>query len=299
MDLGLVLWGMIMPFWVVIGSGAAVVMNLIMNPILHNMGVLTHWHPGMDTIQTSYQNSIDFWMSFTIGTAAGIAIVSIGEIDHRYRAANARNTETAQQRSRSDVARQENIWSVPEGRGDFSPWLALILYFTASAIICYVCYMLVPRFNPFFLIFFTFLYTPVISYINAKLIGICGQSVTIPYPREGAFILSGFKGVEIWLAPIPVADYGGQAQSFRITELTGTNFWSYVKADLLTVPLGLVLSFVFWAFIWHASAIPSENFPFAQEMWDLQAKKTCSYGRPPWIPARKALRCSSRPYIHR
>ncbi len=61
----------------------------------------------------------------------------------------------------------------------------------------------------------------------------------IPYIREGAFILSGYRGVEIWLAPIPVADYGGQAQNFRVTELTGTNFWSYVKADLLTVPLGL------------------------------------------------------------
>ena len=62
-----------MPFWAVIGSGVAVVFNLIMNPILHAMGILTRWHPGMDTIQTSYQNNIDFWMSFTIGTAAGIA----------------------------------------------------------------------------------------------------------------------------------------------------------------------------------------------------------------------------------
>ncbi len=270
-DLGLMLWGMVMPFWVVIGTGIAVVMTFIMNPILHNMGVLTHWHPGMSAVQTSYQNNIDFWMSFTVGTAAGIAIISvfktIADLVKKSRAA-----QLLRQSTRSDISRQESIWDVPAGRGDFSPWLALVLYFAASVIICIVCYMLVPRFNPFFLIFFTFLYTPLISYINAKLIGVCGQSVVIPYIREGAFILSGFKGVDIWLAPIPVADYGAQAQAFRTNELTGTNFWSYVKADLLTVPLGLVLSFVFWAFIWHASAIPSENFPFAKQMWDYQAK---------------------------
>jgi len=273
LDLGLVLFGLIIPFWAVIGSGVAVVMNLILNPILHNMGVLTRWHPGMDTIHTSYQNNIDFWMSFTIGTAAGIAIVSISRtiIDI---VRKSREAQQLRKSTQSTVARQENIWDVPANRGDFSPWLALVLYFIASSLICIVCYRLVPRFNPFFLVFFTFLYTPLISYINAKLIGVCGQSVNIPFIREGAYILSGFKGVEIWLAPIPVADYGGQAQNFRVTELTGTNFWSYVKADLLTVPLGLVLSFVFWMFIWHASAIPSENFPFAQKMWDLQAKNS-------------------------
>jgi hypothetical protein len=64
------------------------------------------------------------------------------------------------------------------------------------------------------------------------------------------------------------------AQNFRVTELTGTNFWSYVKADLLVIPLCFVLSFAFWAFIWHAGQIPSESFPWAQKLWNLEAKNT-------------------------
>lgn len=272
-DLGLVIFGMIIPFWAVIGSGAAILLTIILNPILYNMGVLTRWHPGMDTVQTSFQNSIDFWMSFTIGTAAGIAIVSIYQtVRDIIRKVKELKRERAN--TKSDTSRRENLWAVPPGRGDFSPWVALGLYFVASFIVVLICHALVPKFPIFFLFFFTFLYTPLISYINAKLIGICGQSVQIPFIREGAFILSGVKGVEIWLAPIPITDHGIQAQNFRINELTGTNFWSYVKADLLIVPLGLLLSFVFWAFIWHASAIPSENFPYAQKMWDLQAKQT-------------------------
>jgi len=276
MDLGLVFMGMIMPFWAVIGSAVAVLLNLILNPILHNMHVLTRWHPGMDAVQTTFQNSIDFWLSFTIGAAAGIMVVSLYTTVRDI----VRMTKKARQErqgTKSDTARRENLWEVPAGRGDFSPWLALGIYFACSVVIVIVCNRLVPNFPIPFLLFFTFLYTPLISYINAKLIGICGQSVQVPLIREGAIILSGTTGVNAWLAPIPVVDHGMQAQNFRITELTGTNFWSYVKADLLIVPLGLILSFLFWAFIWHASPIPSENFPWAQKMWDLQAKQTVLY----------------------
>ena len=106
------------------------------------------------------------------------------------------------------------------------------------------------------------------------MVGIVGQNVEIPFVREAAYIVSGYKGVAIWLAPIPVENYGSAAQSFRSHELTGTNFWSYVKAECLVTPLTFILSFVFWAFIWHSSAIPSELFPFVNKMWELNAKNT-------------------------
>ena len=48
-----------------------------------------------------------------------------------------------------------------------------------------------------------------------------GQSVDIPYVRETSFLLSGARGVDIWLAPIPLENYGGMAQSFRVNELVG------------------------------------------------------------------------------
>ena len=77
-----------------------------------------------------------------------------------------------------------------------------------------------------------------------------------------------------WLAPIPIDNMGGAAQEFRTHELTGTNFWSYVKSTCLIVPLSFILSFIFWAFIWKSGAIPSDMFPYAQKMWELQAKNT-------------------------
>jgi len=123
-----------------------------------------------------------------------------------------------------------------------------------------------------FLVFFTFIYNPLISYVNARLLGISGQSVDIPFIKEGAFILSGAKGVEVWLAPIPITNYGGQAQGFRVNELTGVSFRSLIKADLLLLPFMFFLSWIFWAFIWHAAPIPSDAFPAAQINWELRSK---------------------------
>lgn len=275
-DLGLIIVGMIIPFWAIMGTAAAVVITTVMNPILHHFGLLHRWVPGMDTINTTYVNGVDFWMSFGIGVAFAVAVVAIFQTsrDVWRKMKELRATRKA---TRSDVARQESIWDVPPGRGDFSPWLALGIYAFCSLLITYVCYRMEPRFSPFFLLFFTLVYTPFISYVNAKLIGINGQQVDIPFIREGAFILSGVKGINLWLMPIPIENHGGGAQGFRISELTGMNFWSYLKADALIIPLSLALSFLFWAFIWHATPIPSEFFVFVQKTWDLTAKNTLLY----------------------
>ncbi len=274
-DLGLMIWGMIAPFWAVMGSLGGLVITFVMNPILYKTGVYTRWQPGMDTISTSFVNSIDFWSIFGIGVTLGIAVVSFYQM---FRDLNrqVREQRAKQQNGRSEIARRENIWDdIPDGRGDFSPWLAAMLYLICAAIVVFVCHLLVPAFNVWFLMFFTFIFTPFMTYINTRLLAINGQHVAIPLLRESAFLLSGFKGVEIWLAPLPLGeDYAGSANSFRVTELTGTNFWTNVKVTLLIVPLSFVLSFMFWSFIWKSTQIPSENFPYAQKFWDLRAKQT-------------------------
>ncbi|MDP6631491.1 MAG: peptide transporter [Kiritimatiellia bacterium] len=273
LDLGLLIVGMVVPFWAVMGSGAAVVLTLIMNPILHKAGVLTRWQPGMDTVSTTFANSIDFWMSFGLGVMGGIAVISIFQTV-RDLIKKARELKKRRAEEGDLAARRENIWDTPEGRGDFSPRIAVELYCLCALLTIGLCHLLVPEFPLVFLFAFTFLYTPLISYINARLVGICGQHVRIPFLREAAFILSGYKGVEIWLAPIPVDEMGTGAQGFRTKELTGTNYWSHVKAKGLIIPLSFILSFIFWGFIWKSGAIPSEMYPFAEKMWDLRAKNT-------------------------
>ena len=274
-DLGVVLMGFVLPFWAVAGTCTAILLTIVANPLLHHAGVLTRWQPGMDTINTTFANSMDFWMSFGMGAAFAIACVSIFQTVRDVR----RRIRELAASAGAEGQGLRTLWATPQtGRGDYSMWLALSGYVAVSVSLIVLCYAMLKDTGTsrigilLFLCFFTFLYNPLISYVNARLLGISGQSVDIPFIKEGAFILSGARGVEIWLAPIPITNYGSQAQGFRVNELTGVSFRSLIKADLLLLPFMFFLSWIFWAFIWHASPIPSDAFPAAQINWDLRTK---------------------------
>src|SRR6185295_6422653 len=109
-----------------------------------------------------------------------------------------------------------------------------------------------------------FVYTPLISYVSARMEGVVGQSVQVPFVREAAFIFSGYRGAAIWFAPFPMHNYGAQTLYFRKTELTGTKILSMVKAELFIFPIILISTVVFSHFIWKIGAVPSSALQFAQ-----------------------------------
>ena len=269
-DLGIIFLGLVLPFSSVIGTFLAIVLTAVLNPILHHAGVLHTWQPGMDTVNTTFAGNMDFWLSFGIGSGLDITAVCListfRDIRSKVRMAAERKQEQA-------VA--EDMWALPRsGRGDCPLWIAIAAYCVAATGLVGVCYLLLPKTVGilFFLIFFAFGFSPLITYVNARLLGIAGQWVEIPFVKESAFLLSGAKGIDIWLAPIPLNNYGWQAQEFRVNEYTGVTFWSMIKTDLVALPVLFCLSLLFWSFIWHADAIPSQAFPAAQINWELMAK---------------------------
>lgn len=268
LDLGIVLLGMVLPFWAVVGTFSAIVFTVVLNPVLHHAGMLSHWQPGMDTVNTLFANRMDFWLSFTIGASLGIAVVSVfsavRDVSRRFRLLRASGQD-------SD---RKGVWDPPsKGRGDYPMWLALAIYLAATGAVVGVCYLLVPQVSLTFLLMLGFLYMPFIAYINARMMGIAGQRVDIPFIRETAFMASGAKGLDIWMAPVPMDNHGAMAQSFRVNELTGVRFFSMIKADLIALPVLFLLSLLFWAFIWKSGAVPSEAYPYAQVHWELMSKE--------------------------
>jgi hypothetical protein len=85
-------------------------------------------------------------------------------------------------------------------------------------------------------------------------------------------VASGYRGVDVWYAPVPLADYGSVAQRFREVELTGTKLTSIVWAEAAMFPIIIIASFGFWSFFWNSNAVPSNTFPFAQNFWPVQAQ---------------------------
>lgn len=275
---GIIITGMVLPFWAILGSFAAILTTLILNPILHFSEILVQWQPGMNTVNTTFVNQIDFWMSFGFGTTAAIALISVFSTikDLVKRSREAKRLAAAGKVQSEELTERDravsSLWKTPDiGRGDWSMPLALGIYVAAAMGVVYVSNILVPGLLGF-LIFFVVLYCPFISYVNARLIGLTGQAVDIPYIREGCIILSGYSKIDVWVAPIPFNNFGSQAQSFRVNELTGVRFRSLIIADVVALPTLYLLSFFFWGFIWKSNPVPSDIYPAARLNWELSAK---------------------------
>jgi len=257
-DLGRLLIGMVLPFWAVVGGFIGFVITAVANPVLYRCGILHTWEPGTDTINTQIANYLDLYMSLGIGLGVAVAIVGVVKVIYALLAV------TKDGRTRTMIR-------PPAKRGDFSVWIAVGIYVVSTLAYISFCAWLVKGFPFFFFLVFGFIYTPLVSYITARMEGIAGQYMEIPFVREASFILSGYKGVALWFAPIPLANHGRQALSFRVLELTGTKVKSVVKLAILQLPIVIVSTVIASQLIWRLAPIPSETYPFTMKMWHMQA----------------------------
>jgi hypothetical protein len=264
-DLGAILAGFVVPYPIVIGGFiSAIVTNTLITPTMYRVGAsqtpnrfFPDWRQGMDLIQTNIATNIDFWMSIGIGIAFAIAIIGFFAVGRNL--------------LKGKRDRREAGLVIPPGRGDFPLWVAVLMWFVATTGTVILAHVLIPRFPLWILLVFGYFWSPINSYVSARLVGITGRGVGIPYLKEAAFILSGYKGIDIWFAPIPLYDYGGSAQSFREFELTGTRFISILKAEVFMYFLLTLCSFLFWSFYWRLGPIPSPTYPYAQTFWPMGA----------------------------
>jgi hypothetical protein len=267
LDLGLVFIGMVLPFWAVIGGLIGIIITMIANPILYKNGILTRWHPGMETVDTIFANNFDFYMSFSIGLGLAIAFIGIWHVARSFS-----KSDSTQKGSLRDLFRP------PPGRGDFNFWISIGIYVFSTISYVLLCLWLVPNFPWIFFIAYGFIYTPIVSYITARMEGIAGQFVSLPLVREISFIAGakyfGYQGIEIWYAPIPIHNYGEATVNFRQIELTGTSIRGIIKSEIVVFPIVMTASLLFSQFIWRLAPIPSSAYPFAQEIWHLQALNT-------------------------
>ena len=267
-DLGNVIVGMVVPFFAVVGSAIGMIATFIINPMLQSRGILHSWQSGDDTVTTSFKNNIDFYLSFGAGIAMGLAIIGFYSIWTSYRKAQARAAESR------DPSKDQDYYNE---RGHIPTWIVIAVYITTTLIYIGVSGWLIKWHTGVMvvLLFYGFLYTPLISYVTARLEGMVGQAVDIPYVREAGFILSGYKGLDIWFIPLPLGNYGLQTVFYRQSELVGSKFKSIWKADVITFPIVIVSSILFANLIWSLAPVPSAAYPYASKMWELQARTQC------------------------
>jgi len=266
-DLVLVVLGFVLPFWAVIGSVVAVLSMLVLNPFLYHLGILQTWNPAMKTQEIGLANQVDFYMSWNIGITLSISAIGFYAV---YRGIRKARGEGGLDFSRLFTKNKE--------RGDISVWTSLAIYFFSTFSYIAMCVWLVPGFPWIFFIIYGFVYTPIISYATARMEGMMGQAVNIPFIQEAGYIMAsrfgGYKGIGIWFAPIPVNNYGYQTVGFRQIELTGTKLKSIIKTEVMVVPIIFIASIIFSQFIWSLAQVPSDAYPFANVTWDVQARQS-------------------------
>lgn len=263
-DLGALMIGFLLPFPIIVGGIISSLLTIIADPILYYNHMFPHYMFGSDTITTSISNGFDFWMSFGIGTQLAIAAIGLTSVIGTL----------VRSRGQENNARRGSLANVPAGRGDF-PWVAAIgAWLLATIGYVILNHKLVPNFPFWIIVFYGLIWTPLNSYISARMIALTGSGVSFPFLSQAVVLRSGYTQPDIWFAPLPLNDYGGQAQKFREIELTGTKFTSILKLELFMLPLILIASFVYWQFLWHTSEIPSAQFTFAQKMWPQSAVQT-------------------------
>ncbi len=286
LHLGPIFSGLLMPFWSVVGSFSGVMLHTFASPFLYEYGYLPRWEVGMDTIRTQIATGIDFWRAFSIGITLAVTFISFYQIFTLGREKRAEMAEKLKgnKSGLADICKHHDCNQHAEvrgyclkhlGRGDFSLWVCAALFCVAAIYPIVLAKVLFPTLVGMWLllvfIIIAFVYAPILSFVSARLDGLVGREVSIPYIDEAIRFLTGFRGVEIWFVPFPARNFGGHAEGFRVVELTGMKFTSLLKAELFMLPIVFGISIMYWTFLWRLAPIPSESYPYAQLMWPLRA----------------------------
>lgn len=265
-DLGAVLTGFVLPYQIVLGSFiSSVVCQIGLNPILYYHHMFPDFIKGSPAIQAQISLSMDFWLSIGIGTQFAIAAIGLAAV------AKVMLFRGGGGGRRVETVRRASLASRNRERGDFPIMAALGAFLVATLCYIWLNHRLMPTLSLEILVFYGLVLTPLNSYISARMIGLTGSGVSFPYLNQAVVLYSHYTRPDVWFAPLPLADYGSQAQNFRSIELTGTKFASILKLELFMLPLILITSFAYWGFLWHTTDIPSSQFPYAQKFWPIQA----------------------------
>jgi len=278
-DLGLVIIGMVLPFWAMVGSFLGLLIGFVMNPTLFHTGLMPNWSPGMGAIRTINSNMLDFYFSFGLGLTLAIAAIGFVQVYQSIREAR----KTGNRSPTGERTGWAALTKPPVGRGDIYLWGAVLIYFSTMTITICLAWWLLDMAHAegtgspvtwtllAVFAFYGFIYTPIISYVSARMEGIIGNSVNIPFVREATFILTGYQGAAIWFAPFPAHNYGSMTLYFRQTELVGTKIYTMFKAEMFILPIAFITTIVFSQFIWNIAPVPSQSFPFTETMWEALA----------------------------
>jgi len=257
-DILLVSSGLILPLKVIIGMFiGSFSLFFLGNWLLVKYGLTnwaTRWVPGMN-IQTAFNESVfTFWVNPTIGIVIAIGIVPL----------LLRSKEIVESLRTSYGGRRISGRMIPLK----IPFTIFILAGLSST---FLNWYLAPDAPKWIVPLLSIGYPLLGMLVFGRMVGETGFQPDIPYFSNLIILGSGYKGYNLWLAPIIMAPGTGWLRNFKICQLVKIDPISYIKAYLIALPLALLLSFILVSAFWMVAPIPSSAYPAPEVMWPYQA----------------------------
>jgi hypothetical protein len=251
--------GIVIPSSVAIAQGVSgILVYLFGNALLQKLGVFRGWLPGMNVSLCWQRSILDFWASAIIGAsiAAGITPTLI--------------------RRRYFIEAFKTLAHLPSGfreAGYLPLWAILAMYICSTISIIGITLWLVPSFIPY--LWVLILISPVWSFlatlVSSRSIGLSGVPLNVPFVKEGALIALPYSNTDIWFAPLYVGAGGIWVHRIAVAKRTQTNISSVIMAYFISLPIQMVMGFIYLSSFWKMAPIPSNFYPATAIEWPVRA----------------------------
>lgn len=253
-------FGFILPLPVIISMFASsFAIFFVGNYLMKQWGLWAQWLPGMSVGDAYTQSILHIWAPAIVGASVSAALIPFF----------ARPQILI--RAFKSILRMGLKAAEP---GEVPPLIFLIAYVISTIATAFLFHYLVPDFPWAIIIFITIIWPLLLSLYTSRGRGETGFSLEVPYIREGLTLLSGYKGIDAWLAPLrgfPSASGGAHVQWLKVSEAIGVKVTDYVKGYFIALAIALVMNFIYTSIVWSMAPIPSYVFPSAQIYWPLSA----------------------------
>ncbi|MGQ9691324.1 MAG: hypothetical protein ACUVQY_08720 [Thermoproteota archaeon] len=251
--------------WMVIGSIAIWIIGNVVGIVYFKDVFLPEWSSGFSLTLTYQRSFMHTWASVMIGFSFAIALTQLVD-------------------ARKSIARAISSLKKMGVTLGFSFWYLLAAYIACSSIWVLLAYSLLPDFPVLPLVFLIVVWPFLAALINTRAIGEVGYPVAAIPIREITYITTmmangipvyGNVGIGAWFLPLPstVGVYPAAETwvgHFYTARYVGLSIKDVVKAVIIiSIPLSLIMSFVYTNIIWSFSPIPSQIYPWAAINWPI------------------------------
>ncbi|MBN1807632.1 MAG: OPT/YSL family transporter [Planctomycetes bacterium] len=256
--------GFVIPFRVIVSMlVGAVAVQFFGNFLMVRAGVFTRYAQGM-TIATTHVNEVYVWASPIIGAMVAAGLLHI--LSHPRQLIRAFRQLGGTGKSLAASSRESTEEAEEERPVSFKVLLGVFFSAIVGSVVLFK--ILIPDFPAVFIAFFAVFWSLTFSLIDMRAVGTTGFLIDPPYVREGLIIghnrFFGYSNPDVWFAPWPVAlGSSGWLSGFKVCDLVRCRVWSFIKAALIAVPVGMLANFIYMGMFWKIAPIPSSAYPYA------------------------------------